>query len=192
MIVVFVGPTAAGKSTVMDVYVEAKGAERMTSTTERDPRDSDRVREYEHLDPQTFNDQLKAGAFCWHDKVRGKQYGTRFTVVDAGLLSPEIHVCALTFKGLEILLNRQRALGGTVVCVYLLIEDGEEWIRRLQQRKITGEEIEKERIVLHQWNERALSFGGNLHIINTTDMSVAAVVQTVDQILKQSSRGPAH
>lgn len=184
MILVFVGPTAAGKSTVMDIFVDEKGAKRITSTTTRDARDTDADGEYKHLDARMFDDQLRGGAFCWHDTVRGKQYGTRFTVVDAGLSSPEIHVCALTFKGLEKLLERQSSRGGIVVCVYLLIEDGEEWIRRLQQRKITGEEIEKERAVLHQWNARALSFGRNLHIIDTTDMSVAAVVQTVDRILK--------
>ena len=150
MVLMLVGVSAAGKTTVQKELVERTKWTPIISYTTRQPRDCevDGV-DYHFFSPEDFGRRVAAGEFLEHAEVYGNRYGTlRASVLD------------VLRSGVDVLLNidvqgaasirraaaDDRELAGALVTVFLTPATLAELESRLRGRGSEAEEVVRRRL----------------------------------------------
>src|SRR4030042_5380572 len=81
VLVIIVGPSGVGKSTLARRLVKTRFFEQLRSDTTRAPRTSDDSGEYRFITPHEFRETRRKGHYVVWDKRYGRFYGLRSSVL---------------------------------------------------------------------------------------------------------------
>ena len=101
----FVGPSASGKSLIIDKIVREKKAVKVTSYTTRPPREGEvNGTDYYFVDETTFRDMEKSGEFLESSRYAGECYGTTYKEIRKAIRENDVVVAvdiggAMALKG---------------------------------------------------------------------------------------------
>jgi len=92
ILTILVGPTASGKTSVLDgLHQRYPHAKRVVSTTSRDRSESEvDGRDYHFVTKEQFKEKIKDGEFLEHENYAGKFYGTKKTDVTPLLYGQDV------------------------------------------------------------------------------------------------------
>ena len=143
VIVALLGPTAAGKSMVRDIFVES-GWEKIVSYTTRQPRrgtEEEKNQEYKFVDSNKF-EELRDGLINVNT-YKGDEYG----VSKEQIRNPEPYQVMITDRtSIDSLRQEVESLGKNIVLVYVTNPDKQllalNQKQRLQRGQITQQEYE--------------------------------------------------
>lgn len=132
-LVVLSGPSGVGKDTVLRELFRLDPTLRYSvSYTTRPPRPGERDGvSYSFVDPSTFEQMARSGAFLEHATVYGHRYGTSLQRVRDEVTRGNVIVLKIDVQGAARV--RERIDGGALF-IFLLPPSDTELQRRLQQR----------------------------------------------------------
>lgn len=162
-IVVLVGPSCAGKTTVAgELFFRYPDCTFITSSTTRPPRKEDmRVKkEYAYLKEREFKEASDAGCFLWQEFYDDAWYGTREKDVREAENGPN-RIMILVPKSAKTLVKMVGERGWSLDLFMFYLEVGpEELIRRLTRRYRDNKEKIRSRFELSRsWGKEALQNG---------------------------------
>lgn len=141
-LLVLVGPSAVGKTTVADEIISRGGFSLIRSLTTRAPRGDGHDDEYIYTDRETFLREILRGGVLEHTEYVGTLYGTPKSEIDRVHSEGNIPLLILDINGAESLtLN-----GGELSpCVIYLTEDERVLRERLAARYLSGDTSDPEK-----------------------------------------------
>ena len=152
-LLVVVGPSCAGKSTLAFKAAKSSGLALLVHHTSRQRREGEPEDAYRFVARSRFKQMIKAGELAHHSVVHGEWYGlSRKELARAQAVSPAGGICVLNAEGLR----QARALPGVAaVGVYLRPPEGieEQRQRILDQRP--DSELRLRSLAAEQQAERA-------------------------------------
>lgn len=162
-IVVLVGPSCAGKTTVAgELFFRYPDCTFITSSTTRPPRKEDlrAKREYAYLKEREFKETVDAGLFLWQESYDGALYGTREKDVREAENGPN-RIMILVPKSAKTLVKKVDERGWALDLFMFYLEVGpEELIRRLTRRYGDNKDKIRGRFELSRdWEKEALQNG---------------------------------
>jgi len=145
-VVALLGPTAAGKSTVRDVFVE-NGWKKLTSFTTRSPRtgtEEERSGEYKFTDKETFDKMTDNKELMNVNTYKGQQYGIDKEQIQSHVPYQVLITDRTSIDGLRQEIGQ---LAKNIVFVYVTNPDKQllalRQKERFQQGQISEEEYDK-------------------------------------------------
>ena len=143
VVVALFGPTAAGKSTVRDVFVE-NGWDKVVSFTTREPRagsGEEKSKEYKFTDSETFDQMLSNKELVNVNAYKGQQYG----IGKEQIQSHAAHQVLITDRtSIDSLRREITDLGKNIVFVYVTSPDKRLLAARQKERFDQGQISEEE------------------------------------------------
>ena len=131
MLVVIVGGTGCGKSSVEKELIDRYGYKRMVSVTTRDMRYGEVDGEdYWFVPKECFLDMVKKGKFIEYTEYNGNYYGTLAEYADK---KDECYVAVVTPSGFRKLKEYYKAHNGDFVSIYLDVDEKTRAISCLQK-----------------------------------------------------------
>lgn len=146
MIVILIGGSATGKTTIAEMMLRELGGSRMlVSWTTRPPRPSDVAGEYAHLSLDDFARKRDAGEFEWHAEFDGSHYGTAKADIVEALREADCRIMILLPYAVEKLfaVARMQGLEGSVQAFHLLPPAPEVLEARMRTRGDSPASIER-------------------------------------------------
>ena len=145
-VVAIFGPTASGKSTVRDIFVE-NGWKKVTSFTTRVPRggtEEERTGEYKFTDKETFDEMLANEELMNVNSYKGQQYGIDKEQIRS---HAPYQVLVTDRTSIDRLRQEIKELAKNIVFVYVTSPDKQllalRQRERLEQGQISAEEYDK-------------------------------------------------
>jgi guanylate kinase len=146
IVVALFGPTAAGKSTVRDIFVE-NGWKKVTSFTTRIPREGtkeEKSKEYKFTDKETFDKMLANQELMNVNTYKGEQYGIDKEQIQS---HAPYQVLITDRTSVESLRKEVKELAKNIIFIYVTNPDKELLALRQKERfergQITKEEYDK-------------------------------------------------
>lgn len=183
MLFIFLGASGAGKTTLMEAFIEGSAKSKtpvlpMRSLTTRASRGPEDERWYKHVSPEGFDAQSQAGALVESVRYGDNAYGLEVCELLRPIFQGHHGAIALNEHGVYAVLQEMKRLGGLpfVTVVYVKTSD-ETRKKRLTESRTSGAELFNRRRLdddsLTQWAEYAMpgllvKLGGvqNLTVLN--------------------------
>lgn len=177
-IIVFCGPSGAGKTTLAKEFVEVfNNAEFSVSHTSRDPRDNEQDGiDYHFISAEEFRQRITDGVFLeWQEVYAGKFYGTSKNEIERISAKGNIVVLDMDVHGA---LNVKKLYGDQAMTFIVLPPSKKILEKRLRKRdKNIPEEIILERLA--KYDTEILEKDNFDHVIinNKLDKSIGTMVE---------------
>lgn len=141
-LLVLVGPSAVGKTTVADELISTGGFSLSRSLTTRAPRGDGHDAEYVYTDRSGFLSEVEFGCVLEYTEYLGTLYGTPLSEIDRIINEGKTPLLILDINGAESIIRRR---GELFPCIIYLTEDADVLRSRLEKRYLLGEnkDIEK-------------------------------------------------
>jgi guanylate kinase len=154
---ILVGPSAVGKTTVADELIESGEFSLTRSLTTRAPRGDGHDDEYVYTDRAGFLRELDSGRVLEHTEYLGTLYGTPLSEIERVISEGRVPLLILDINGAEAL---SRIKGEISPCIIYLTEDESVLKSRLEARYLLSAEkdIEKyeSRMRRNSWEKENL------------------------------------
>ena len=137
-LLILVGPSAVGKTTVAELLVNSGAFAFVRSLTTRAPRGDGHDDEYLYTDKAGFEAALASGEILEHTLYDGTLYGTPRSEVERVARDGRCPILVLDINGAEAL-SKDETLAP---CIIYLTEDERVLDRRLKERYLMGERVD--------------------------------------------------
>jgi guanylate kinase len=134
-LLILVGPSAVGKTTVADEIISRGGFSLIRSLTTRAPRGDGHDDEYIYTDREGFTSELMRGGVLEHTEYLGTLYGTPKSEIDRVHGEGNIPLLILDLNGAMAL---KKGAGEFNPCIIYLTEDERVLAARLAARYLSG------------------------------------------------------
>ena len=146
------GPAGSGKTTICDGLIKNKKLRRIVTSTTREPRSGEIDGEdYHFLTSEDFKRRIKKDAFYEYALVHNNYYGTERLAILNPILAGQNLLLNIDVQGAKTIkekANKDLALKGNIVTIFIMPPSIEELNARLQNRGTdSNEEIERRLIV---------------------------------------------
>ena len=190
-ILILVGPSAVGKTTVANELVKSYGYfSFIRSLTTRPPRGDGHDDEYLYTTREGFLREIECGGVLEHTEYEGTLYGTPRSEIERIFNDGKIPLLVLDINGARSLTER----GGdfSTCALYLTVED-EVLRERLTQRYLSGEvkqsDIYERRMARNMWEKEHFSefsslFFDTVYGKSTPKETADAVLETFERFKK--------
>lgn len=161
MILTLTGASGAGKSTLARALVRLLPSARLSpGCTTRPVRETETQEDVRRLSEKEFAAMRESGDFLWAVEVHGYWYGTLRRVVAAGLSDHEHWLLLVLTPSVLPILKRfaiQSGQGEAVRSVYVLAPEQAILRRRLSEREVEAEVIDRRLVDCVTWDRTARS-----------------------------------
>lgn len=178
-IITLTGDSGSGKTTLAKELLTRRPEEYslLTSTTSRDPRETDILGEYEHLTIDEFERLASEKPFLWSTSFAGNHYGTKREYVDSALANQHRSLMILVPSVVPIL--RNYAKEDNVLSFFLKTPPVEILRARMRERGDSANTIEKRLVGIGAWEEIARDSNIPYIFVNT----IVPIDESIEKIL---------
>ena len=134
-LLILVGPSAVGKTTVAELLVASGAFAFVRSLTTRAPRGDGHDEEYLYTDEESFLSAIDSGEILEHTLYAGTRYGTPRAEIERVASLGKVPILVLDINGAESLSKD----GELLACIIYLTEDEVTLEKRLYERYLSGD-----------------------------------------------------